>query len=129
MRKGVNPDQSKAWEICVVRIDGLKSGTLESVHVPMHKMGKPELQSFLKALLAKHSLQDAESLLENFVNRRKGDPQFRSAWELKDSFDQEKKRSGYYCGETPLFAFATYPLAEAEVAAIAKIQSQNRKAM
>jgi hypothetical protein len=129
MRKGVNPDISKAWEICVIRIDGLRSGTLESVHVPMHKMGKPELQSFLKALLAKHSSQDAESLLEHFVNRRKGDPQYRSAWELKNSFDKEKRRSGYYCGETPLFAFATYPLAEAEVVAIAKTQSQNLKAV
>ncbi len=119
----------REWEVEVVRIDGLKTGTLENVRVPMHRMGKPELHSFLRALLAKHSSQDAESLLENFVNRRRGNPTYRPNWELKDSFDAEKGRIGYYCGELPLFAYATYPLADAEVAAIVEIQSQNRNVM
>ena len=119
-------EKGEKWDIRVIRIDGTNTRELEHVGVPSHRLEKSDLSTFLKALLSKHSGQDAESLLENFVNGRKGSPPKRSSWELVDFFDPKKKSHGYYCGEKPLFATASLPLSDEAVAFYKRVRAENR---
>jgi hypothetical protein len=114
------------WDIAIIRVDGKNTGELENTKVPCNRMGELDLQIFLKALLAKHSGEDAKSLLEHFVNGRQGSPQRSSRWKIKKFFDEQKKSHGYYCGEKPLFAVASLPLSDVEVAFFKKVQAENR---
>ena len=112
MSSSILRELRKEWDIHVVRIDGMNTGELEHICVPTYRMSEDDLEIFLKALLAKHSNQDADSLLENFVNKRRGEPFRRSSWNLRRSIDTDKKLYVCGCGEKPLFAWASLPMSD-----------------
>src|SRR5438552_2783008 len=94
------------WEIQV----GRKVEIILEFFVPAHKLQANALKAFLIALVARYRTATPEEMLFYYVNKTRGRPTRLPFANITPTFDFEKRRVGFFCGEWECYARAEHEI-------------------
>lgn len=112
------------WEIRV----GRKTNVLADFHVAAHKLQKNTRAAFLKALVARYSTDTPEEMLAFYVNKTHRAPERLPFAEVRPSYDLDRRRIGYWCGDWDCYASATQEIDAGNAEAMKRVIEQNKTA-
>jgi hypothetical protein len=95
--------------------------------VPAHRLGKNDLEAFLRAIVVRYRTDEPEGMLNYYVNRRQGYPTRLPFAEVQYCWDFERRRVGYFCGTWECYAEAVQQIDEATATALSRLHEQNKK--